>query len=240
DDKDDDENPDSRYTERKWDARIERDDEFEDSDDEEMDALLGVKKQPGQERQRMKITDHKNPFADTAEGPIESGTATPIDNTIPPAAAQADQMVVERAQEANAAVGDAIMAAKASEDPHAVQPALGEEVASNGTQRARSPPKPASTTAQAPAAEPEDVEMGEDEAPQPPTNAPNANNTEAGAAPTATPPPEPAVPEATTSAPEDVEMGDGAAEAKEEGRQEREAEDVEGEMKREGEAGGIN
>ncbi|KAG9680416.1 hypothetical protein KCU76_g15172, partial [Aureobasidium melanogenum] len=51
---------------------------------------------------------------------------------------------------------------------------------------------------------------------------------------------EPVVPEAATSAPEDVEMGDGAAEAKEEGRQEREAEDVQGEMKREGEAGGIN
>ncbi|KAG9776518.1 hypothetical protein KCU95_g13296, partial [Aureobasidium melanogenum] len=98
----------------------------------------------------------------------------------------------------------------------------------------------ASTTVQPPAAEPEDVEMGEDEAPQPPTNAPNASNTEAGAGPTATPPPEPVVPEAATSAPEDVEMGDGAAEAKEEGRQEREAEDVQGEMKREGEAGGIN
>jgi histone deacetylase 1/2 len=242
DDKDDDENPDSRYTERKWDARIERDDEFEESDDEEMDALLGVKKQPGADRQRMKITDHKNPFADTAEGPIESGPATPIDNTLPPVAAQADQMVVEKAQEANAAVGEAIMAAKAAEDTQAVQPALGEEVASNGTQRARSPPKPASTIAQATVAEPEDVEMGDDEAVEPPTNAPNANNTQAGAGPVATPPPELAAAETTAAAPEDVEMGETAAEAKEEGRQEREAEKVEGEMKREGEAeaGGIN
>jgi histone deacetylase 1/2 len=121
-----------------------------------------------------------------------------------------------------------------------VQPALGEEVASNGTQRARSPPKPASTIAQAPMAEPEDVEMGDDDAVEPPTNAPIANNTQAGAGPTATPPPEPAVAETTTAAPEDVEMGETAAEAKEEGRQEREAETVEGEIQREGEAGGIN
>ncbi|CAD0058594.1 unnamed protein product [Aureobasidium pullulans] len=241
DDKDDDENPDSRYTERKWDARIERDDEFEDSDDEEMDALLGVKKQPGAEPRRPRITDHKNPYADMAEGSLaESGTTTPLDTTLPPAAAQADQMVVDRAQAANAAVGDAIMAAKASEDPHAVQPAMGEEVASNGTQRARSPQIAPSTTAQAPAAEPEDVEMGEDDVAEPPANAPNSNNTQAGAGPTATPPPDPTVAETTTTAPEDIEMGDGAAEAKEEGRQERDAEDVQGEMKREGEAGGIN
>ncbi|THY86482.1 hypothetical protein D6C80_09894 [Aureobasidium pullulans] len=241
DDKDDDENPDSRYTERKWDARIERDDEFEDSDDEEMDALLGVKKQPGAEPRRPRITDHKNPYADMAEGSLaESGTTTPLDTTLPPAAAQADQMVVDRAQAANAAVGDAIMAAKASEDPHAVQPAMGEEVASNGTQRARSPQNAPSTTAQAPAAEPEDVEMGEDDVAEPPANAPNSNNTQAGAGPTATPPPDPTVVETTTTAPEDVEMGDGAAEAKEEGRQERDTEDVQGEMKREGEAGGIN
>ncbi|THW60462.1 hypothetical protein D6D20_05773 [Aureobasidium pullulans] len=241
DDKDDDENPDSRYTERKWDARIERDDEFEDSDDEEMDALLGVKKQPGAEPRRPRITDHKNPYADMAEGSLaESGTTTPLDTTLPPAAAQADQMVVDRAQAANAAVGDAIMAAKASEDPHAVQPAMGEEVASNGTQRARSPQNAPSTNAQAPAAEPEDVEMGEDDVAEPPANAPNSNNTQAGAGPTATPPPNPTVAETTTTAPEDIEMGDGAAEAKEEGRQERDAEDVQGEMKREGEAGGIN
>ncbi|KAI5247486.1 hypothetical protein E4T43_01914 [Aureobasidium subglaciale] len=243
DDKDDDENPDSRYTERKWDARIERDDEFEDSDDEEMNELLGVKKQPGQESRRPRITDHKNPYADTAEGSLAaSGAATPIDNTLPPAAAQADQMVVDRAQAANAAVGDAIMAAKAAEDSHAVQPALGEEVASNGTQRARSPPKPASTTAQATVAEPEDVEMGDDDVVEPPTNAPNANNTQAGAGPTATPPPEVPATEPTAPASEDVEMGDGTAEAeaKEEGRQERNAQDVEGEMKREGETGGIN
>ncbi|CAD0015913.1 unnamed protein product [Aureobasidium pullulans] len=207
DDKDDDENPDSRYTERKWDARIERDDEFEDSDDEEMDVLLGVKKQPGAEPRRPRITDHKNPYADMAEGSLaESGTTTPLDTTLPPAAAQADQMVVDRAQAANAAVGDAIMAAKASEDPHA----------------------------------PEDVEMGEDDVAEPPANAPNSNNTQAGVGPTATPPPDPTVAETTTTAPEDIEMGDGAAEAKEEGRQERDAEDVQGEMKREGEAGGIN
>lgn len=226
DDKDDDENPDSRYTERKWDARVEHDGELEDSDDEEMDALLGVKKQPGQEPRRPRITDHKNPYADTAEGSLaESGTSTPVEGAPPPPVAQADQMVVDKAQAANAAVGDAIMAAKTSDELHAAAPASGEEVASNGTQRARSPPK-------APTVENvEDVEMGEGD--EPPPNAPNSTNVEASAGPAATPPPE------APATSNDVEMADDAAEAKEEGRQEREAQDVEGEAKREGDAEGV-
>jgi histone deacetylase 1/2 len=243
DDKDDDQNPDSRYTERKWDARIERDDEFEDSDNEEMSALLGVKKQPSQEPRRPKITDHKNPYADTAEGSIAaSGAATPVEAVLPPPEAQADQMVVERAQAANAAVAEAIMAAKASEEPHAAIPAVGEEVASNGTQRARSPPKAPSPIAQAPTVvDAEDVEMGDDTVAQPPpSNAPNSENVPAGAGPTATPPPEPTPVAVEPTAQQDVEMGDDVAEAKEAGRQERDEQDVQGEMKREGEAGGIN
>lgn len=243
-DKDDDENPDTRYTERKWDARIEHDGELEDSDDEEMDAALGVKPQPGQQSRRPRITDYKNPRADLAEDSVaESGASTPIGSGPPPPAAQADEMVVDRAQAANAAVGDAIMAAKAAEEPQAATPAQGEEAASNGTQRARSPPKPSSTTAQAPTVENEDVEMGENEAEeaQPLANAPNSANVQAGAGPIATPPPETANVPATTAAAaaEDVEMGEDVAEAKEEGRQERDAQDVEGEKQREGEAGGV-
>lgn len=63
DDLDADMNPDDRNTQRRNDQRIARDDEFEDSDDEDLDAADGVMRQPGQIRRR-NITDHPNPYAD--------------------------------------------------------------------------------------------------------------------------------------------------------------------------------
>ncbi|KAF2434809.1 hypothetical protein EJ08DRAFT_675786 [Tothia fuscella] len=64
DDLDADENPDVRNTQRRADARVERDEEFEDSDDEEMDEANGIRRQPGAIRQRnIGIMDYKNPHA---------------------------------------------------------------------------------------------------------------------------------------------------------------------------------
>lgn len=212
DDEDDDKNPDTRYTERKWDQRIEHDGELSDSEDETENAKNGVKRQPGQPRRRPGIMDHKNPYADT--GDIDSGTQTP-------ASANGDEMLVDPAQPPiqalNMQVSETIMAAKASETPQPPQPARGEEVASNGTARsAASAPKPN--------ADPEDVEMGEGEA--------SATATTAG--PVATPPESPpaAPAETAVTSAEDVEM----SEAKEEGRAEREKEDVAAETAREGDA----
>ncbi|KAF2093777.1 histone deacetylase, partial [Rhizodiscina lignyota] len=62
DDEDADANPDVRYTQRTWDAKITRDDEFDDSEDEEMNEQNGVRRQPGQKRRRG-IMDFQNPNA---------------------------------------------------------------------------------------------------------------------------------------------------------------------------------
>lgn len=62
DDEDQDANPDVRYTQRDWDQKIARDDEFEESEDEEINEQNGVRRQPGQKRRRG-IMDFQNPNA---------------------------------------------------------------------------------------------------------------------------------------------------------------------------------
>ncbi|TID19368.1 histone deacetylase RPD3 [Venturia nashicola] len=65
DDLDADVNMDVRNTQRRADAHVTRDDEFYESEDEEMDEVNGIRKQPGALRQRnIGIMDHKNPNAD--------------------------------------------------------------------------------------------------------------------------------------------------------------------------------
>src|ERR1700759_4092566 len=64
DDADADDHPDVRYTQRRHDKRVQRDEEFEDSDDEDQAAALGVLAQPGRRRNGVRITDHPNPHAD--------------------------------------------------------------------------------------------------------------------------------------------------------------------------------
>lgn len=84
DDLDEDENKDDRVTERRWDKRVTRDDEFEESDDEDMATANGVHKTNGK---RMGIMDYKNPHADTD---VDSGAITPVngqrDGSVAPAA----------------------------------------------------------------------------------------------------------------------------------------------------------
>ncbi|KAF2404225.1 hypothetical protein EJ06DRAFT_526309 [Trichodelitschia bisporula] len=64
DDLDADEHPDVRNTLHRMDKRIERDDEFEESEDEEMDGANGIRSQPGEWRQRnVGILDYENPHA---------------------------------------------------------------------------------------------------------------------------------------------------------------------------------
>ena len=76
DDLDEDDNKDVRYTKRRWDKHISRDDELSESEDEDMNEQNGVRRQPGQKRRRH-ITDYPNPFAvaaDALDG--EFGTPT--------------------------------------------------------------------------------------------------------------------------------------------------------------------
>jgi histone deacetylase 1/2 len=80
DDLDADEHPDVRNTQRRMDQRIERDEEFEESDDEEIDEANGIRRQPNAIRQRnIGIMDYTNPHADLDIDIDEDGEAVLID-----------------------------------------------------------------------------------------------------------------------------------------------------------------
>lgn len=63
DDQDQDNAQDTRYTERRWDKHVQRDDELYDSDDEEQKARHGVREQPDAEKRRVGIMDNMKPDA---------------------------------------------------------------------------------------------------------------------------------------------------------------------------------
>lgn len=60
DDFDQDENPDSRHTKRRWDKYVEKDGELSDSEDEEMNEENGVRKQPNVPKRRRNMMDFQN------------------------------------------------------------------------------------------------------------------------------------------------------------------------------------
>ena len=63
DDLDEDENPDSRYTKRRWDKYIEKDGELSDSEDEDENETNGVRRQPNASKRRRNMMDYQNPMA---------------------------------------------------------------------------------------------------------------------------------------------------------------------------------
>ena len=63
DDLDEDENPDSRYTKRRWDKYIEKDGELSDSEDEDENEANGVRRQPNANKRRRNMMDYQNPMA---------------------------------------------------------------------------------------------------------------------------------------------------------------------------------
>jgi len=73
DDLDDDENKDVRMTQRQWEKKVSRQDEYEDSDDEDMAEANGVYKVNG----RKSILDYQNPNAVADDMEVDSGVATP-------------------------------------------------------------------------------------------------------------------------------------------------------------------
>lgn len=75
DDMDEDENKDVRITQRQWEKKVQRQEEFEDSDDEEMAEANGVYKPNG--RTRRSILEFQNPNAVDDDMEIDSGVATP-------------------------------------------------------------------------------------------------------------------------------------------------------------------
>jgi len=78
DDLDEDENKDSRHTQRRWDARVTRDDELDESEDEEENRIShmnGVRAQNGAKKRR-NIMDYQNPNA-VSDMEMDSGVASP-------------------------------------------------------------------------------------------------------------------------------------------------------------------
>jgi len=63
DDMDEDDNPDTRYTKRRWDMTIEKDGELSDSEDEEENEANGVRRQPNGAKRRRNMMDFQNPDA---------------------------------------------------------------------------------------------------------------------------------------------------------------------------------
>lgn len=126
DDLDEDRNKDVRMTQRRWEQKVTRDDEFEESDDEEMAEANGVYQTNGK---RKGIMDYKNPHAPQDESrqpsPVVSRAASPV-----PAAADETENVegdetmedVEAAPKAEAPEPEEPVAAKEAE-PEPAPPA---------------------------------------------------------------------------------------------------------------------
>lgn len=76
DDLDEDENPDRRRTQRRFDKYMEKDGELSESEDEEMNEANGVRKQPGPRKRRNRMDfRHLNDFNDSG---MDSNIATPL------------------------------------------------------------------------------------------------------------------------------------------------------------------
>ncbi|KAL2161742.1 hypothetical protein VTH06DRAFT_8304 [Thermothelomyces fergusii] len=99
DDRDEDENPDVRVTQRQWEKRVQRQDEFEESDDEDLARANGVCKANGRSRQETTFRDAAKDD-DTME--IDSGDATPAVPAAEQAADNDDTMIDETMAEAAA------------------------------------------------------------------------------------------------------------------------------------------
>jgi histone deacetylase 1/2 len=76
DDLDEDENPDRRRTQRRFDKYVEKDGELSESEDEEMNEANGVRKQPGT-RKRRNLMDFRH-LTDFNDSGMDSNIATPL------------------------------------------------------------------------------------------------------------------------------------------------------------------
>jgi histone deacetylase 1/2 len=95
DDLDEDENKDVRTSQRQWDQNVQRQNEYEDSDDEDMAQANGVYKPNG--RTRLNIMDYQNPNAVDDDMEIDSGMGTPAAKANEPAA-ENDETMMEDAE----------------------------------------------------------------------------------------------------------------------------------------------
>ncbi|KAK4129123.1 histone deacetylase RPD3-like protein [Parathielavia appendiculata] len=125
DDQDEDENKDVRLTQRQWEKRVERQDEYEESDDEDMARANGVFKSNGRSRQETNLR-HAAKDDDTME--VDSGAATPLEPAPDTAPDNDDTMIEEALAEVLAEVGQA----NAENGAAAEQPAGGDNTKVDG------------------------------------------------------------------------------------------------------------
>ncbi|EME46763.1 histone deacetylase rpd3-like protein [Dothistroma septosporum NZE10] len=214
---------DRRINQRLWDRNRTNDNELDESDDEEMAEANGVKRQPGRPRRRG-IMDYSNEHAPADD----SGANTPMDDDSRSLNGDADDeengaMQLDGAAddplEANAAVGESILAAKASKSP-----------APPGSLNAKAEPA-ASDQSEAGADDEAGDGMQVDSAENAQPSAIDRFASGVAAQQTSTPPRSPAAPAVANTAAEppameDVEMAEEAQAAKDEGEAEREGEDT--------------
>jgi histone deacetylase 1/2 len=209
DDLDEDENKDARYTKRRFDQRITRDDEMDDSEDDEEARANGATSQNGTAKRR-NIMDYQNSNAVASDVEMDSGVATPVPNDV-------DDLTTAMATEANAEVNAEVMERKSRSLTAAES---GEAGPSNAPSRSHSvKPQPQVDNEG-------DVDMSE-AAPEPPVQAPTPA-AEAPISPTATVGPATPAPAATEPVPETDTTA-----VKEEGEAERQDADVTGEASKE-------
>ncbi|KAK4149299.1 histone deacetylase [Chaetomidium leptoderma] len=101
DDQDEDDNKDVRMTQRQWEKRVERQDEYEESDDEDMARANGVYKPTGRS---LLETNFRNANKEDDTMEIDSGAATPAEPAAEAAADNDDTMIDEALVEALAEV----------------------------------------------------------------------------------------------------------------------------------------
>lgn len=209
DDLDEDENKDSRHTERRWDQRIGRDDELDESEDEEEARANGIFPQNGVAKRRNN-TDYQNSNAAASDADIDmdSGIATPVQTEV-------DDIVTAMVTEANAEVNTEVMEQKSRSLTSAE---TGEAGPSNAPSRSHSAKPQVDNEG--------DIDMTE-AAPEAAAQVSNPA-TEAPISPTATIPPASPVPSATQSVAEED-----TATLKEEGEAERQDADITGESSKE-------
>ena len=252
DDLDADANPDTRLTQLQADKRIARDDEFYDSEDEEMNERNGIHRQPGQQRARnIGIMDYENPHADADIDVDENGEPVVVPGV------DGAGLVGSGSREENKRIAD--QKADAALSPNGSSSGSIARAQNGAQSRASSRGPLVEEDAGADEMDVDDDEGSEgddeldedaEETAEPAANVPataagaTTDTTPRGAA-ELTPPDSPVAAvvtqptaDATGLAPEDVEMADedpkvDAALAKEEGLAEREAENQEGEKKTE-------
>ena len=126
DDRDEDENKDVRMTQRQWEKRVERQDEYEESDDEDMARANGVYKPTARSLQE---TNFRNVTKEDDAMEVDSGVATPGEPAAEATADNDDTMIDEALAEvlAEAAQADAEAAAAAADASTTEQPAEAEK-----------------------------------------------------------------------------------------------------------------